>query len=279
MISLRRYLLSLVTVSPLLPAFAGAQNISWPIQDDGFTDLVQWDHYSLMHDGQRFFEFSGEFHPFRIPVPELWQDIIEKIKAMGMTTFSWYGHWGYHAANNHTIDFSSGGHDMEKIFQYAKEAGIFVQTRPGPYSNAELSAGGLPFWVTTGEYGSLRNNDTRYTAAWMPFMAKMMDIARPYQVTQDGTALLWQIENEFGPQWSNTTSKTPKSVNVAYFKILEQTARDNGIVIPFISNDPSMSYKSWSKDFDTVGAGGDVDIYGLDSYVRTILVPIAFGSC
>ena len=55
--------------------------------------------------------------------------------------------------------------------------------------------------------------------------------------------------------------------DIAYMKLLEANARSNGIDIPFTANAPSTSRKSWSPDYDTVDAGGDVDIYGLDSYV------------
>lgn len=53
---------------------------------------VQWDHYSPMVNGERIFSFSGEFHPFRIPVPEIWLDLLEN---MGLNTMSFYSHWGY----------------------------------------------------------------------------------------------------------------------------------------------------------------------------------------
>jgi len=47
-------------------------------------------------------------------------------------------------------------------------------------------------------------------------------------------------------------------------QLLEANARANGIDVPLIHNDPNMNTKSWSKDFSS--AGGNVDLYGLDSY-------------
>lgn len=52
----------------------------WPLHNDGLNDVVQWDHYSLLVNGERLFFWSGEFHYWRIPVPELWIDIMQKIK-------------------------------------------------------------------------------------------------------------------------------------------------------------------------------------------------------
>jgi len=60
----------------------------WPLHNDGLNDVVQWDHYSLMVNGERLFFWSGEFHYWRIPVPELWQDIMEKIKAGELLSFA-----------------------------------------------------------------------------------------------------------------------------------------------------------------------------------------------
>lgn len=64
----------------------------WPLHNDGQNDVVQWDHYSLMVNGERLFFWSGEFHYWRIPVPELWQDIMEKIKAGTLNRLLLLGH-------------------------------------------------------------------------------------------------------------------------------------------------------------------------------------------
>jgi Glycosyl hydrolases family 35 len=52
--------------------------------DDGLTDMVSWDKYSLMVNGERVFIFAGEFHYQRLPVPELWLDVFQKFKANGL---------------------------------------------------------------------------------------------------------------------------------------------------------------------------------------------------
>jgi beta-galactosidase len=52
--------------------------------DDGLTDKVSWDKYSLKVNGERVFIFAGEFHYQRLPVPELWLDVFQKFKAHGL---------------------------------------------------------------------------------------------------------------------------------------------------------------------------------------------------
>ncbi|OCL15370.1 glycoside hydrolase family 35 protein [Glonium stellatum] len=237
----------------------------WPILGTGQEGVVQWDHYSLIVNGKRVFLFGGEMHPWRLPVPEMWEDVLQKMKAAGLNSISFYSHWGYHAPTIDTLDFGTGGHNLTRLYELACDIGIFVTARPGPYINAETSAGGFPLWLTTGAYSPLRDNDSRYTAAWTPYQDAVARITHPFQVTQNGTALLYQIENEFTGQWRSVSAKTPNNAAIAYMKLLEANARSNGIDIPLTHNSPTTSGKSWSKDYDTVSAGGDVDIYGLDT--------------
>ncbi|WP_311768048.1 beta-galactosidase [Micromonospora globispora] len=58
---------------------------------------VTYDRYSLKVDGQRVLLWSGEFHYFRLPSPDLWRDALEKIRAAGFNGVSLYFHWGYHS--------------------------------------------------------------------------------------------------------------------------------------------------------------------------------------
>ncbi|KAG9094270.1 hypothetical protein FS749_012782 [Ceratobasidium sp. UAMH 11750] len=241
---------------------ARTQNATvWPIHDTGLSKVVQWDHYSLMVNGQRLFVWSGEFHYWRIPVPEVWRDILTKVKAVGFNAVSVYGNWGYHSASSGALDFESGAHNFESILQDCKDLGLYVIWRAGPYVNAETTAGGFALWATTGAYGALRNNDTRYTNAWMPYMKKYTQILSKHQVTNGGNLLMFQIENEISGQ--RTSSGAENWPLIDYMKQLEQTSRQSGLVIPFFTNAPNMGSMSWTKDYDVNGAQ---DIYGLDSY-------------
>ncbi|KAJ5648869.1 uncharacterized protein N7484_002592 [Penicillium longicatenatum] len=255
----------IATVFLGLPSAAKHSEVTqWPLHNDGYNKAVEWDHYSFQVENQRIFIFSGEFHYWRIPVPGLWRDILEKIKAAGFTAFSFYSNWAYHAPNNQTLDFSTGAHDITPIFELAKELGLYVLVRPGPYINAETTAGGFPLWLTTGEYGSLRNNDTRYTKAWTPYMTEMAKITSRYQVTDGEMSIGFQIENEYGDQWISTSEKTPNNTAIAYMELLEANARENGVTIPLTANDPNMNSLSWGSDYIT--GEGNVDIAGVDSY-------------
>ncbi|KAF3017177.1 hypothetical protein E8E14_011982 [Neopestalotiopsis sp. 37M] len=256
-------LASLVAFLQLQPAKAADD--SWPISDSGYTDVVQWDHYSFIINGERKYLFGGEMHPFRWPVPEIWQDIIQKFKASGMNIFSFYGMWGMHENFPSEVDFSTAFRDYGRLLGYAEDAGLYVMARPGPYSNAELSGGGFPIWVTTGAYGTLRTNDTRYTAAWQDYMKAVTDIIRDHQIHKNGTVISIQVDNEFPSQYKDHTTLTLNGPGIGYMENLEALIRAQGVEVPTTHNAPGH-YPDWSKDFDTVGAGGDVNVWGLDSY-------------
>ena len=46
-----------------------------------------------------------------------------------------YFFWSYHSASRDVYDFETAGKNVQKVFDYAKEAGLWVVARPGPYCN------------------------------------------------------------------------------------------------------------------------------------------------
>ena len=62
-------------------------------EQDALQSIVTWDQHSLFVHGERIIFYSGEFHPFRLPVPGLWLDVFQKIRALGYTGVSFYTDW------------------------------------------------------------------------------------------------------------------------------------------------------------------------------------------
>ena len=100
-------------------------------------DIVTWDEHSLFVRGQRVLIYSGEFHPFRLPVPGLWLDIFQKIKALGYNCVSFYADWALLEGQQGHVT-SEGIFDFRPFFDAASDAGIYLLARPGPYINAEV---------------------------------------------------------------------------------------------------------------------------------------------
>ncbi|KAJ8059632.1 hypothetical protein OCU04_011284 [Sclerotinia nivalis] len=227
--------------------------------NDGLTDVVEWDPYSLTVNGDRVFIYSAEFHYQRMPVPELWLDIFQKFRANGFNTISVYFFWSYHEASKGSFDFETSGKNVQRVLDYAKEAGIWVIARAGPYCNAETSAGGLALWGSDGSMGTLRTNNAAYYQSWQPWIKEIGAILAKNQITNGGPVILNQVENEL-----QETSHSATNTLVLYMEQLEAAFRAAGITVPFSHNEKGQRSQSWSTDYENVG--GAVNVYGLDSY-------------
>jgi len=156
------------------------------------SKVVTWDETTLFINGQRVFLFSGEFHTFRLPVPDLWRDILQKVKAGGLNAVSVYTHWALLMPDNNTVDFDHY-RDLETLYRIAKEVGVWILLRPGPYINAETTGGGIPGWATLIK-GHLRTNATDFYDAWRPYIRKLDEQTRGHQADEGGPVILIQSD-------------------------------------------------------------------------------------
>ncbi|KAJ7885789.1 glycoside hydrolase family 35 protein [Mycena olivaceomarginata] len=218
--------------SPIFPALAR-------------TDQVHFDNFSLILQGQRIFLHSGEFHTFRLPVPSLWPDILQKVKAAGLNAISIYTHMGLINPSRGVVDFDSN-RALKPLYEAAMVAGLWITLRPGPYINAETTAGGLAHWTTTEVAGGLRTNSSDWRAAWQDYIDGIIRESAPYQISNGGPI----IDNEYtqGP-WGHAE----------YYAELEAVYRNSSIDVLLTGNDPF----SGSNFINGTGA---VDLYGIDTY-------------
>lgn len=223
-------------------------------EQDRLQDIVTWDNYTLLVRGERILFYSGEFHPFRLPVASLYLDVFQKIKALGYTGVSFYVDWALLEGTPGVYD-DSGIFNLQPFFDAASEAGIYLVARPGPYINAEASGGGFPGWLQLVN-GTLRALDAPYLDATSLYTAKVGEAIAKNQITEGGPIILLQPENEYIPP-NNVLTQTDRE----YFAYVEKQFRDAGVVVPTIINDAS------GKGIFAPGSGlGAVDIYGFDQY-------------
>ncbi|KAJ3555978.1 hypothetical protein NM688_g2283 [Phlebia brevispora] len=219
----------------------------------GLTNTVTWDPHSLFIHGQRIFILSAEFHPWRLPNPNLWSDIFQKIRANGFNTVSFYVNWALHYptpdTNGAAGDFQEGTYrDIQRFIDEAKNAGLWLIARPGPYINAETSGGGFPGWVGN-IAGSLRTDNSNYTEAWTPYMTAISQLIAKNQITSGGPIILVQAENEF----SAGSDRSP------YMQAIIDLYRANGVVVPITENDQhGGAAGNFSPDLPGIGR---VNIY------------------
>ncbi|KAI1824793.1 glycoside hydrolase family 35 protein [Xylaria intraflava] len=212
-------------------------------------DLVTWDEQSLFVRGERIIFYSGEFHPWRLPVPGLWLDIFQKIKALGYTGVSFYADWALLEGNQGHFT-AEGVFAYEPFFDAAAEAGIYLLARPGPYINAEVSGGGYPGWLQRSP-GTLRTNETAYMETTENYVANIGKIIAAAQITNGGPVVLLQAENEY--DWVEFP-------DIKYIEGVNKQYREAGIVVPLVNNEASIT------GLFTPGKPGGPDIYGHDSY-------------
>jgi beta-galactosidase GanA len=210
------------------------------------SHTVTYDGYSFMIDGERTYIWSGEFHYYRLPSPDLWRDVLQKMKAAGFNATSIYFDWAYHSPKPGAYDFT-GIRDVDKLLDIATEVGIYVIARPGPYINAEVDGGGFPAWLGTMP-GRDRSNNPTYLAASDEWMERINKILARHQLTNGtGTIILDQIENEFYDSSAQARD---------YMVHLENQAHADGITVPLTGNNNG-----------TFNSGvGALEVDGPDSY-------------
>ncbi|WUH94371.1 beta-galactosidase [Streptomyces sp. NBC_00433] len=234
----------------------------------GPAHTVSFDRYALVIDGQRVPIWSGEVHPFRLPSPSLWLDVLHKMKANGYNAVSIYVAWNYHSPAPGSYDFT-GVRDLDRFLDLAAEAGLYVIARPGPYINAEVDAGGYPGWLATAP-GRARTSDPAYLAhadEWLTAVNRV--IGRHLYTKGEGTVVLYQLENEYA---SFTTSST----GTDYMAHLYAKVRADGIDVPLFHNDKGRNGYWIPGSFDTGGEQGRY-LYAFDGYPSPSSTPPDWG--
>ncbi len=234
----------LLSLAPQLSAPATAAPPAAPAQ----AHTVTYDKYSVRIDDQPVYLWSAEFHYFRLPSPDAWRDVLQKIKAAGFNAVSLYFAWNYHSPAPGRYDFT-GVRDVERLLTMAEETGLYVIARPGPYINAEISGGGFPAWRGT-RPGVNRTSEPAYLADAREWLSRINPIIARHQLTRGtGSVILYQVENEYqgGRQ------------DADYMETLETWARADGIDVPTFVNDGGAN-GNWTS------GKGAADMYGFDAY-------------
>ncbi|RKK63882.1 putative beta-galactosidase E [Fusarium oxysporum] len=179
---------------------------------------------------------------------------------MGYSGVSFYLMWGL--LEGKPSHFRTDGvFALEEFFAVARQTGVYLIARPGPYINAEVSGGGFPGWLQRLE-GRLRSSDPDFMIAINNYVSRIGEILSKEQITNGGPIVLFQPENEY----SICVETPPDGVSThcldkKYMSHLIEQYRKAGIVVPMINND-AAPIGNWAP-----GSGlGEVDIYGFDYY-------------
>ncbi|WP_320775041.1 beta-galactosidase [Streptomyces sp. CRN 30] len=189
---------------------------------DGLRHQVGRDRYSLLVDGRRLVLWPGEFHPFRLPSPALWRDVLEKMRAHGYNAVEVPVAWNVHSPAPGRHDFS-GVRDLDLFLRTAAETGLYVVVRPGPYIGADVDGGGLPGWLA-GTAARLRTTDAEYLRHADAWLAAVDARVRGHLYTRgEGTVLLYRLEEPGDSAGARALARH-----------VRRTVRAHGIDVPLV---------------------------------------------
>jgi beta-galactosidase len=198
-------------------------------------------------DGKPLQIRCGEIHMARVP-REYWRNRLQLCRAMGLNTVCAYLFWNLHEPVEGQYNFS-GQADAAEFCRLAKEEGLYVILRPGPYACAEWDMGGLPWWLLKNPDIHLRSNDESFMAPARKYLKEVGLHLVDQQITHGGPILMVQVENEYGSYGHD----------VEYIRALRQATIDAGFDVPLFACNPNSDIgKGFIPElFQVVNFGSD----------------------
>jgi len=202
------------------------------------TFAIASDHFVL--NGKPFQILSGELHYPRIP-REYWRDRLLKARAMGLNTICTYLFWNCHEPAPGQFTFE-GNLDIAAFVQEARQAGLYVIIRPGPYVCSEWDFGGLPAWLLRDREAKVRCMDPPYVAAVQRYIRRVAAELHGLQISAGGPIIMVQVENEYGSYGNDKE----------YLRLLRDELRRFGFTVPLYTSDGGARYLLESGTLDDV---------------------------
>ncbi|MFF8292171.1 beta-galactosidase family protein [Streptomyces sp. NPDC016309] len=150
-------------------------------------------------DGRPVRLLSGAMHYFRVH-EEQWGHRLAMLRAMGLNCVETYVPWNLHEPEpGRYRDVGAPG----RFLDAAREAGLWVIVRPGPYVCAEWDNGGLPHWLTGRVGRRVRTGDAEYLRHVGRWFRTLLPQVVARQVDRGGPVVMVQVENEYGSYGSD----------------------------------------------------------------------------
>ncbi|MBO5453571.1 MAG: beta-galactosidase [Clostridia bacterium] len=161
--------------------------------------MYDFDGKSYIFNGERVWLNIAEIHYFRFAAKE-WRRTLSIAKASGINTVSTYCAWNYHEISEGVWDFE-GDKNIAEFIDTAKELGMYVIVRPGPYICAEWAGGGIPTWTMGKEDIENRVSNPTFLELTGKWLDKVLAIVLPRQITKGGNVISVQNDNEYPGGW------------------------------------------------------------------------------
>ncbi|KAJ2740921.1 Beta-galactosidase 7, partial [Coemansia sp. BCRC 34301] len=180
--------------------FLGLAAAGKQVPGEPFT--VGYSARGLLVDGHPRVLTAGAIHYPR-STPEMWDSLMKKAKRGGLNTIDTYVFWNMHERTKGHYDFSTDRANLPLFLQLARDNGLFVVLRIGPYVCAEWNYGGFPQWLRHEPGIVFRTFSEPFMEAMQSFVGEVVRVTSKYLPEHGGPIIAMQIENEYGDhQWS-----------------------------------------------------------------------------
>ena len=149
----------------------------------------------------------------------------------------------------------------------AKEEGLFVILRPGPYACAEWEFGGYPWWLQKNPDLKIRQNNPAFLDSCRTYINEFATQVKPFQASNGGNVIMVQAENEFGSfvaQREDISTEDHKAYKQKIFDML----KDSGLDGPFFTSDGTWLFKGGAIDGVLPTANGENNVANLKKAVN-----------
>ncbi|SIQ02575.1 beta-galactosidase [Chryseobacterium sp. RU37D] len=233
---------------------AAQQNPSFKIKDGQF-----------LLNGKPVEIRSGEMHYPRVP-KEYWKHRLMMMKAMGLNAVASYVFWNYHEETPGKWDWS-GQKDLKAFIKTAKEVGLYVILRPGPYICGEWEFGGYPWWLQNVKGLKIREDNEPFLSANKKYLTELYNQVKDLQITKGGPIIMVQAENEFGLFAYQRKDISDESHQSYLNKIVKQI-KDVGFDVPMYTSDVTDFFSGGHVEDALPGGNGEKDINKLKMVVN-----------
>jgi beta-galactosidase len=158
------------------------------------------DSFSVLKDGRPWFPVMGEYH-FSRDLPSRWRHELQKIKAGGIDVVATYLIWIIHEENEGNRRWD-GARNVRRFVETAKDVGLTVMLRVGPWAHGEARNGGFPDWLQQLPVHH-RTNDPRYLELvedWYSDIARQLSGLFRDDQHPDAPIVAIQVDNELYDQ-------------------------------------------------------------------------------
>lgn len=218
---------------------------------------VTFDGRSFQIDGRRVWIVGGSIQHGRIP-SELWADRLHAARLAGLNTVETSVLWNAVEPRPGQFEFT-GSQDIRAFIKLAREFGLHVILRVGPYTGRGWDMGGLPVWLLQQEGVNLRASNAPFLEATSRFFSAIADQVKDLQLTatgEGGALLAVQAEHE----WTCGSDTAG-----AYLGDLSRYLREAGLTVPVIN-----ANNLWQ------GAEGQIDAWVGDTAMYALIRQLGF---